>query len=72
MDLKAFDFELPDKLLLAGIDIIEVPISYNPRTYDEGKKIKVTDGLQAFVVILRDRLGLSPIWKKGIEIPALQ
>ena len=57
------DFELPDKLLLAGVEIEEVPITYNPRTYDEGKKITVFDGLNAFVVMLRDRLGLSKIWK---------
>lgn len=57
------DFELPDKLLLAGVEIVEVPISYNPRTYEEGKKIKVRDGLYAFLIMLRDRLGLSRVWK---------
>ncbi|HEC24245.1 MAG TPA: glycosyltransferase family 2 protein [Chloroflexi bacterium] len=57
------DFELPDKLLLAGIEIVEVPITYNPRTYEEGKKITVWDGLHAFLIMLRDRLGLSPVWK---------
>ncbi|NDJ36957.1 MAG: glycosyltransferase family 2 protein [Chloroflexi bacterium] len=65
------DFELPDKLLLAGIDIEEVPISYNPRTYAEGKKIKPRDGLEAFRVMLRDRLGLSRVWKDSEQIPSL-
>jgi dolichol-phosphate mannosyltransferase len=59
------DFELPDKLLLAGIDIVEVPVAYHPRTYDEGKKIGIQDGLHAFLVMLRDRLGLSRAWKRG-------
>lgn len=57
------DFELPDKLLLAGIRIVEVPISYNPRSYEEGKKITTADGAKAFAVMLRDRLGFSRIWK---------
>ena len=50
------DFELPVKLLRAGYQIHEVPISYRPRTYEEGKKITALDGLRAFWVILRTRL----------------
>ncbi len=53
------DFELVDKILLTGHVIREVEISYNPRTYEEGKKIRAKDGLIALGVILRDRLGLS-------------
>lgn len=49
------DFELPVRLLRAGYTIHEIPISYRPRTYEEGKKIKVTDGLRAFWVIFRER-----------------
>lgn len=49
------DFELPVKLLRAGHAIHEMSITYNPRTYEEGKKIKVWDGLRAFWVILRER-----------------
>ena len=41
------DFELPNKILLSGHAIIEIPISYNPRTYAEGKKIRTSDGLRA-------------------------
>lgn len=59
------DFELPDKILLSGHDIIEIPISYNPRTYAEGKKIKTRDGLRAMITMLRDRLGLTPVLKTG-------
>ena len=63
------DFELPDKLLLAGYKISEVPISYNPRTYEEGKKITIMDGLKVFFVMARDRLRLTRLWKPGITKP---
>ncbi len=59
------DFELPDKILLSGHEIIEIPISYNPRTYAEGKKIKTRDGLRAMWTMLRDRLGVTPVLKDG-------
>ncbi|MBN1487484.1 MAG: glycosyltransferase family 2 protein [Anaerolineae bacterium] len=50
------DFELTDKILRAGYEIAEVPISYKPRTVAEGKKIRPWDGLWALKVIIRDRL----------------
>lgn len=50
------DFELTDKLLRAGYEIVEVPIRYTPRTVEQGKKIRPWDGLWALRVILRDRL----------------
>ena len=53
------DFELVNKILLAGFTVHEVPVDYFPRTYAQGKKITVRDGLLAVWVILRDRLGLS-------------
>ena len=62
------DFELPNKILLAGHDILEIPISYNPRTYAEGKKITSRDGLKALLVMLRDRLGLSPVLKTNAKL----
>lgn len=57
------EFELTDKILLAGHDILEVPINYDPRTYAEGKKITVMDGLKIIFTMLRDRLGLTPVFK---------
>ncbi len=63
------DFELPDKILLAGHEIIEIPITYNPRTYEEGKKIKTKDGIRALFTMLRDRLGLTPVLKTGTAVP---
>ncbi len=50
------DFELTDKILRAGYEIVEVPITYRPRSVDEGKKIRPWDGIGAFKVIIRDRL----------------
>lgn len=49
------DFELSDKLALATRKIGEVPISFNPRTYAEGKKIRLRDGLRAYWIVFRDR-----------------
>ncbi len=57
------EFELTNKVLLAGHEILEVPINYDPRTYAEGKKITVRDGLKIIFTMLRDRLGLTPIHK---------
>jgi glycosyltransferase involved in cell wall biosynthesis len=49
------DFELPCKLLKAKYRIVEVPVSYHPRTVAEGKKINALDGLRALGIILRVR-----------------
>lgn len=50
------DFELTNKLLRSGVQILEVPISYTPRTFAEGKKIRAVDGVKALFIILRDRI----------------
>ena len=39
--------EITAKILKLGVKIKEIPISYNPRTIEEGKKINWKDGLQA-------------------------
>lgn len=57
------DFELPNKIALAGFDILEIPINYDPRTYAEGKKIGPRDGIEAILTMLRNRLGLSSVFK---------
>jgi len=41
--------------LRQGIRIYEVPISYNGREYDEGKKITWRDGITAILTLLRYR-----------------
>lgn len=57
----AFDFEpeFTAKILLKGHSIVEVPISYHPRTADEGKKIRWVDGLDAVYTLLKCRFSGS-------------
>lgn len=50
--------EITAKLLQRGVDIIEVPIRYQPRAEDEGKKLSPLDGLPAMATLLKYRLGL--------------
>ena len=50
------DFELPCALLKHKHAIEEVPVSYKPRTIEEGKKIRWTDGLHALWVIFKMRV----------------
>jgi glycosyltransferase involved in cell wall biosynthesis len=54
-----FDFEpeITAKFLRAGRRILEVPIGYNPRRLDEGKKIHWIDGVDAVYALLKCRLG---------------
>jgi glycosyltransferase involved in cell wall biosynthesis len=47
--------ELTIKLARTGARFYEVPISYSPRQYDQGKKIRFRDGLHALRAILRFR-----------------
>ena len=49
------DHEITAKLIRAGIRIAEVPISYHPRSVEEGKKIKASDGFMAIWTLLRFR-----------------
>lgn len=59
IDLKAngFEFcpEVTAKLLQRGVAIYEVPISYTPRSWEEGKKIQWWDGLIAIWTLVRYR-----------------
>ncbi len=48
--------ELTARLLRAGRRIVEVPISYSPRTEDEGKKMRWIDGVDAIYTLLKCRL----------------
>lgn len=50
-----FEPELTCKLIKNNERIVEVPISYNSRGYDEGKKIGLLDGLQAVYLLLKYR-----------------
>jgi|688.fasta_scaffold266392_2 glycosyltransferase involved in cell wall biosynthesis len=48
-----FEIEITKKICKLQCKIFEVPISYNGRSYSEGKKIKLKDALRAFYCILR-------------------
>jgi dolichol-phosphate mannosyltransferase len=50
------DFEIPARLARRGIRIVEIPISYDPRSLAEGKKITWRDGLAALWTLLRFRV----------------
>ncbi len=50
-----FEPEITAKITKKGIRILEVPISYYPRTNKQGKKIGFKDGLRAFYVIWKYR-----------------
>jgi glycosyltransferase involved in cell wall biosynthesis len=45
--------EITAKLLRAGYKIHEIPVSYNPRTADEGKKISWRDGIEAIYTLFK-------------------
>ncbi len=48
-----FEPEITAKIADKKIKIVEVPISYAPRTIKEGKKIGFRDGLRAIICILK-------------------
>jgi glycosyltransferase involved in cell wall biosynthesis len=52
-----FDFEpeITAKFLRHGFNILEVPISYRPRTIQAGKKISWIDGYEAIYTLIRCR-----------------
>jgi len=47
--------ELTVKSLKKGYKIIEVSIDYFPRSFDQGKKIRLSNGLMAIWVILKNK-----------------
>jgi len=54
---RGFEFEpeFTAKLLKRKVRIYEVPISFNPRDYDEGKKIKTKDAFIALWTLIKYR-----------------
>ena len=51
--------EIAAKCLRRGIPVREVPISYKPRTIEEGKKINWRDAVKGVLMMVRMRLGLK-------------
>jgi len=63
-----FEIEVTAKIAKLGCAIYEVPISYYGRTYEEGKKIGMLDGLQAFWLVFRFNL-LCGLQSSFTQIP---
>ncbi len=59
LNAKGFEFEpeITAKLIKRGFRVHEIPISTNPRGYDEGKKLRtIPDGLKTLQTLLYYRL----------------
>jgi len=60
MNLKSnrfeFEPEFTAKILKRKVRIFEVPITFNPRDYEEGKKIGLKDAFQAVWTLLKYRI----------------
>jgi glycosyltransferase involved in cell wall biosynthesis len=54
---RRFDFEpeFTAKILKKKVRVFEVPITFNPRDYNEGKKIKMRDAFEAVWTLLKYR-----------------
>ena len=54
---KRFDFEpeFTAKILKRKVRVFEVPISFNPRDYEDGKKIKLKDAFEAVWALVKYR-----------------
>lgn len=64
LPLHADGFELEAELaawpLKMGIAIREVPVTYRPRTFEEGKKINGRDAVRGIVTMLKVRMAQRP------------
>lgn len=70
-----FEVEVTAKVAKLGCAVYEVPISYYGRTYQEGKKVSLKDGIEALWFILRFnifcglRSSFREIGKPGLRDP---
>ena len=59
IDIKAdrfeYDIELMCKIVKQGKQIVQMPISYDPRDFSEGKKINWKDGVKALQTMVKFR-----------------
>ncbi len=58
-----FEPEVTARIAQIGCRIVEVPITYNPRSFEEGKKIGLSDAFDAAWIMLK-------CWWSPIEPPA--
>jgi glycosyltransferase involved in cell wall biosynthesis len=66
-----FEVEVVAKIAKLKVPIYEVPISYYGRTYGEGKKVAMTDGLMAVWLVIRFNLFCS-LRASFKQLPQLQ
>jgi glycosyltransferase involved in cell wall biosynthesis len=57
LECRRFEFcpEVTAKAIRMGLEIRDLPVSYEPRTKGAGKKIRWTDGVEAFWTLLKHR-----------------
>jgi glycosyltransferase involved in cell wall biosynthesis len=57
LESKRFEIEaeISCKLAKGKYNVVEVPINYNPRTLQDGKKIKAKDALKGILAIIKYR-----------------
>jgi glycosyltransferase involved in cell wall biosynthesis len=67
-DRFGFEPEITAKLALAKCRIYEVGISYDGRTYEEGKKIGWKDGLRAIYAILKYNFFTPKRWAPSVAV----
>lgn len=64
-----FDPELTGKILRLGYRIIEVPISYEPRTTEQGKKITWWDGFRFMYFLTKFRVQRADSFVRATKRP---
>ena len=72
LECRRFEFcpEVTSKLCRLGEKIEEVPISYQPRSAEEGKKIRHSDGWLAIWTLIRFRFLPRRRWLRGPQDPS--
>jgi dolichol-phosphate hexosyltransferase len=65
----AFEAEITARLTRAGVRIYEVPISYQARSREEGKKLTALDGLRVVRTLLRCRFDRRALIDASRHIP---
>ena len=62
LECDGFEFceEITARLVRSGRRVVEVPIRYSPRSLEEGKKIRWSDGLKALWTMARLRVARRP------------
>jgi dolichol-phosphate mannosyltransferase len=71
LECRRFEFcpEVTAKLCRRGEKIWEVPISYRPRSEEQGKKLRYSDGWAAIWTLVRLRFAGSKRLRYSLESP---